>query len=134
MRWDPEQPVRREVARRFSDEAVSAPLARAFTVDVLEAWGLAHLRDTAALLVTELITNAVAHTVGQCELGLSLQPDVLRLQVRDRSPRLPPQQPTEVGPDSEGGRGLQIVTALADGYGVEEEPNGKVVWVTLRLS
>ena len=135
MAYEPALPPRQQVRRRFADEAVSVPLARAFTVDVLASWIPGGGRqDDVLLVVTELVTNAVAHTVGYCELGLTLTADVLRIEVSDRSIRLPALEvPGEVDPDSEGGRGLFIVAALSDVFGVEDLGGAKTVWAELTL-
>lgn len=129
--YTPVLPPRRQVRRRFADEAVSVPLARSFTADVLGVWGLAGC-DAALLITTELVTNAVAHTVGFCELSLKLTDGVLRVEVTDRSTRLPTfALPTDIDPDSEGGRGLVIVDVLADRFGVTDHGAGKTVWAEL---
>ena len=131
--YDPVQPPRRLVRRRFADEAISVPLARAFTADVLAVWGV-QARDAVLLVTTELVTNAVAHTVGYCELGLELADDVLRVEVTDRSTRLPSLTvPSHVDPDSEGGRGLLIVEALSERFGISELGSAKTIWAELAV-
>ncbi|GAA3291421.1 SpoIIE family protein phosphatase [Dactylosporangium vinaceum] len=113
--------------RRFRGDAVSASAARRFAADVLRAWGEHRLADDTLLLLDEVITNAIQHTVGAVVVRLELRPDRLRVTVADRSERLP--SPRTAGDDSENGRGLLIVAAVAAAWGTETMPaGGKEVW------
>jgi serine phosphatase RsbU (regulator of sigma subunit)/PAS domain-containing protein len=119
--------------RRFGGDAASAPAARRFAADILSAWGEFALVDNARLLLGEVITNAVQHTVGDVDVRLSLGLRRLRVEVRDRSDRNPDRR--EVVVDSESGRGLHIVEVLARDWGFEPLPTGgKVVWFELDRS
>lgn len=73
------------------------------------------LIDRAEPLAGELLANALVHTDGEAELCLAWRPDRLRLSVRDDSPAMP--APVTAGDDAEGGRGLHLVTLLADRWG-----------------
>jgi serine phosphatase RsbU (regulator of sigma subunit)/PAS domain-containing protein len=116
--------------RRFGGDAASAPAARRFAADILTAWGEGGLIDNARLLLGEVITNAVQHTVGDVEVRLVLGVSRLRVEVRDRSDRQPDRR--SVSDESESGRGLHIVEVLASGWGYEPIPaGGKVVWFEL---
>lgn len=116
--------------RRFGGDAASAPAARRFAADILAAWGEAALIDNARLLLGEVITNAVQHTVGDVEVRLVLRGQRLRVEVRDRSDRQPDRR--SVSDESESGRGLHIVSVLASDWGFEPIPaGGKVVWFEL---
>jgi anti-sigma regulatory factor (Ser/Thr protein kinase) len=81
----------------------------------------------AALMTTELVTNVVEHAGTPCTLTIELEPQVVRVDVRDASPSLP-----VVGamcaPDAEGGRGLALVAALSHRWGCEQVVGGKSVW------
>ena len=96
------------------------------------SWQLTHLTDTAILLISELVTNAVLHarTNG---LGLALQLEVhgtwLRIEVHDADLREP--EPRRPGGLEENGLGLVLVDSLADKWGVRETPAGKAVWAEL---
>jgi anti-sigma regulatory factor (Ser/Thr protein kinase) len=85
------------------------------------------IADDVRLTTSELVTNVVMHTADGGELrAWDPQPDVpLRLEVEDRDPAVPasPAEPPPVG-----GRGLAIVDAVADDWGIDEQPSGKVVW------
>ena len=116
--------------RRFHSDASSAASARRFTADMLVMWSLNDLVDTARLLLGEVITNAVQHTVGDVVVRLRLLPDRLRVEVRDGSERRP--RVRNVDADAENGRGLKIVASLADRWGHDAvESGGKVVWFEL---
>ncbi len=82
------------------------------------------------------MTNAVLHARTDLELQVSSEDRLLRLAVRDASPRLPvlPTSTPEVpDTDLEHGRGLHLIRLLGAHLGVEPLPDGKTVWATLRL-
>ncbi|MFI6722931.1 ATP-binding protein [Streptomyces atratus] len=89
----------------------------------------------AALLVSELATNALLHGAVQCRLfrvHLTLTATTLRIEVSDaRGERLPGLR--EAGDDECYGRGLVIVARLADHWGVEPRTVGKTVFAELAL-
>jgi anti-sigma regulatory factor (Ser/Thr protein kinase) len=108
----------------------AAALARLATREVLAHWQLGHLTDTAILLVSELVTNALQHAwAGGPELALRLETTGpwLRIEVHDADPRLPEAR-TPAGLD-ESGYGLMLVEALADKWGVRATAMGKAIWV-----
>jgi serine/threonine-protein kinase RsbW len=112
--------------------AQSAGLARAATREVLASWQLAHLEETAVLLVSELVGNAVRHArTGGHVLSLRIEAadSWLRIEVHDADPR-PPRPSTPTGLE-ESGFGFVLVDALADKWGVRETTTGKAVWVEL---
>ncbi|MGH3333737.1 MAG: SpoIIE family protein phosphatase [Nocardioidaceae bacterium] len=116
----------------FAADARSVSQARLFAREKLEEWGAGDLVDSATLLVSELVTNAVVHTGTTARLGLRLDSQTLRLEVEDRHPgrSLPTgtEKPTE---DAESGRGLLITSALASAWGVEYTATSKSVWALL---
>jgi anti-sigma regulatory factor (Ser/Thr protein kinase) len=128
-------------AQLFSATARGAHLARLFTVQRLAEWGwppaCTESRNV-ALVVAELAANAVTHGRVQGRgFGLTLvleSPVMLRVEVADpRGERAPVAHPAL--PTAEGGRGLLLVEALADGWGVEcRPPSGKTVWARIFLS
>ncbi|WUL57592.1 ATP-binding protein [Streptomyces sp. NBC_00344] len=98
--------------------------------DLLRHWGGPGAADVAELLTSELVTNALIHTDRGAEVTASVGPSTLRVEVRDCMPGMP-QRPT---PDTEGGtsgRGLVLVEALADNWGVRGSEVGKVIWFEL---
>jgi anti-sigma regulatory factor (Ser/Thr protein kinase) len=110
----------------------AAKLARRATHVVLLSWRLAHLEETAELLVSELVTNAVQHTrMGSSVIMLRLEigQNTLRIEVTDADPRRPqPRQP--VGLD-ESGFGFVLIEALAREWGTRNTAAGKAVWADL---
>jgi anti-sigma regulatory factor (Ser/Thr protein kinase) len=108
----------------------SVPVARRFVRARLEdsaADGSADL-DTAALLVSEVVTNAILHARTTVTLTVDIAEDVVRITVRDGSPVLPRAHP--FAPTSATGRGMLLLDRLAKRWGVDADPvtGGKVVW------
>lgn len=93
------------------------------------SWGLASICDDVALVVTELVANAVRHAGTDIEISVAHITDGVRLEVRDGSTR--PLRPRAALSSDEGGRGLLLVDALSSRYGVLGDANGKSVWVEL---
>jgi anti-sigma regulatory factor (Ser/Thr protein kinase) len=111
--------------------------ARLHAVNVLHEWGLRDLADDAAVLISELMTNALnasAALAGRPPIALGLAADSERLVIEawDRSPMDP--DPSGAGSDQEHGRGLVIVTALSNRWGSEHvAPDLKVVWAQMEI-
>ena len=85
------------------------------------------LRETAELLVSELVTNAVTYADGPVELTVRVAGDQTRVEVSDTTPARPVLRP----PDRNGRRGLHLVEALARRWGVDCRDDGKTVWFEL---
>ncbi len=85
-----------------------------------------------ATVISELVTNSVragAHTI---RVQLSVDAARVRIEVTDDVPGWP--RIRESSPNDPGGRGLPLVAALAEGWGVSRVPGrGKLVWATVRL-
>lgn len=113
----------------FAAEPRSVARARGFTRRILEEWGAAELVDSASLIVSELVTNAVVHTGTTVRLTLALQGHDLRVEVEDQHPGRTLPMVTDRPPDtSEHGRGLMITTSLSSAWGVEYTAATKRVW------
>jgi hypothetical protein len=125
----------------------AAGAARTFTTSALEAWELSHLSDTAELLVSELITNAVKHAGGVVdppddlnELSGRIPPVILSLSVRDSLvvqvwdvSGTPPVR-RAAADDDVSGRGLELVDLLSKEWGCEVlTTGGKIIWFALEL-
>jgi anti-sigma regulatory factor (Ser/Thr protein kinase) len=98
----------------------------------LRYWHLDPLIDRAALGVTELLTNVHRHAQPdkQCTVEIELLLDRLTVSVRDHDPRLP--EVRDADPTATGGRGLAMVAAVSESWGVRPDgESGKVVWFTL---
>jgi len=123
------------VYRMFGPTPQTAPAARRFVLDVLLGWGMTDLEHTAALAVSELVTNVVVHTSSPVHLTLRrIGESGVWIGVRDDSDRLP--QPRDFAVDEIAGRGLVIVEQLADTWGVQRplDHSGKTVWLELTSS
>lgn len=120
-----------EVSRRFAGGFASAAAARRFVAETFRHWGLHHLVDDACLIVSELVTNAVRHARSDIAVALSRISGVVRVAVADADPRPPTVRCPD--PDEPGGRGLQMVAALARTWDCEAVPGGKIVWADLAL-
>ncbi|MEV4184902.1 ATP-binding protein [Streptosporangium canum] len=116
-------------------QADSVKTARDVTRSTLSDWGLSELSDDAALVVSELVTNAVRYALcpaSQVEttpitlMLLHLSPHVL-LAVADPSDEVPtPKEPDFI---SENGRGLYIVETYSECWGWDHlDRGGKAVW------
>ena len=118
-----------EVTRRFARAVQSPAVARRFVADTLRQWGLSELVDDAVLLVSELAANAVVHAASDFTVGLSRVDGGLRLQVGDSSSAPPVARQPRVTDIS--GRGLVLMTELAEDVGHRLLDGGKIVWVEL---
>jgi len=95
---------------------------------VLRQWDMEHFADTAELLVSELVTNAVRHAPGPIHLT-ARGGHTLRCHIDDGSRLLP--RLHNACPDDEFGRGIALVDQLASNWGVELTDRGKSVWFEL---
>ncbi|MEU6364756.1 ATP-binding protein [Streptomyces sp. NPDC046931] len=103
---------------------------------ILTMHGLIRLVDTAELLATELVSNAVRHTKGPAALRVRWSAGVLWIGAWDADPGPPePPLPPEQVAQLEEGRGLALVRACADLWGWQPLTRGgnrgKVVWCEL---
>ncbi|MFJ5288179.1 ATP-binding protein [Streptomyces sp. NPDC088348] len=138
-RPEPSTPTR-QFTVLLSPTRRGARLARLLAAAHLGAWGLPS--EAAAHIVAELAANAVVHgrvRGRDFQLSLAVHGDtLLRIELTDtRGDRLPPTRPGNLArpaTDAESGRGLLIVEALADRWGVAPGPvPRKVVWAEIDL-
>lgn len=116
---------------RISPDPVEVGRARSAVREQLHDWGLTRLADTAELMVSELVTNAVRHSHSRpLELRL-VRGDTLLCEVDDDDHDLPTL--LSAGPEDEFGRGLRIVSTLAREWGTSRTKAGKTVWFELTL-
>lgn len=113
----------------------SVRAARAFFDEAFCDQHGAHVHQAAALLISELVANAVRHGLPPITIGLRcVGTDTLEVRVHDDSPALPVLRRFEDA-DAEGGRGMALVDLLSDDWGVEEVPDdGKTVWFHLNMT
>ncbi|POX48060.1 hypothetical protein C3488_21615 [Streptomyces sp. Ru72] len=107
----------------------SARHIRRIVRSFLQEWGMAEPADAAELAVTELVANVVRHVPDRrCTLRVVRQTTSVRVEVTDSSPELP-SVPTDLSPEAECGRGLLLLDAVVDKWGVEPHgSDGKTVW------
>ena len=111
-------------------ELTSAGKARSLIRRPLRKWGLSELQPAVELLVSELVTNAVRYAQGKIGLRLILEGGLV-CEVLDDSAALPRlRHPDE---EDERGRGLQVVSQVAQRWGARRSLAGKVVWCELPL-
>jgi anti-sigma regulatory factor (Ser/Thr protein kinase)/anti-anti-sigma regulatory factor len=107
--------------------------ARRLVREACDTWLLSSaVREITELVVTELVTNAVEHAYSSSQLILTLTRSALRVSVRDYCPA-PIPRPRPIDINALRGRGLHLVTCLADTWRVEPQPDGKTIWVSLPL-
>src|ERR1700682_523894 len=114
-------------ARRFRGRPESVTAARRFVREVLHGKA-AEIVDAAELMASELATNCVRHAQTDFELAIYSHGS-LRVEVRDTNQGQPELRfPT---PEAPSGRGLRIVEAMSDDWGVIPSAHGKTVWFTI---
>jgi anti-sigma regulatory factor (Ser/Thr protein kinase) len=124
-----ERPKPARIALPRSPSSVGA--ARRFIESRTAAWSFPEpATDQLVLIGSELVTNAVLHARTELTLTLELRDDRVRISVMDRSQA--PATLRHYRPDALTGRGLGVVAALSDRWGVSTAPDGKVVWAELQ--
>ncbi|MGN9816137.1 ATP-binding protein [Streptomyces sp. SD11] len=99
----------------------------------LELWGLNEVTDAAQLCVSELVSNVITH-VGPgtpATLAVSMNGAYLRIEVHDPDTRALPTL-LDAGSEAEAGRGVAIINAVADRWGVQLRADRKVTWCELK--
>ncbi len=129
-------PVRMTVQRPcrlgLTPGPAAAAQARRHVRAVIGAWDAPVDDYVAALLTSELVTNAVKHVPdhpGSIDLVISWASGELRVEVHDRSRSAP--VVIDASPEAEAGRGLMLLARLATDWGYRETGTGKAVYFTL---
>jgi anti-sigma regulatory factor (Ser/Thr protein kinase) len=136
-------PSVQSVPLRLSALPTAAGTARQLSIVILARWGLLAVQETVEVLVSELVTNAVAHGCREGEgggagtdvtFGMMVSGSLLRVEVWDPGTGLPVRGNAD--DMAESGRGLQIVSALTDGrWGATLcAAGGKVTWAEIDLN
>jgi anti-sigma regulatory factor (Ser/Thr protein kinase) len=113
------------VDRTFELDPGEVGSARQFAAGVLQTWGCP--ADDVILVVGELAANAVLHAHTPFTVILSRRRNRLTVEVADHSSRLP--VPVAPRPDAVSGRGLLLVEAVSDAWGVRPDAtDGKLIW------
>lgn len=116
--WDASWPLQRELT--------SVRQARRLVTAQLGDWNLEGLADTAELLVSEVVTNALRHTHGPLRLNLHARGSRLRCEVEDTDPAGPVRRVVDA--DAEGGRGTELLDLLTEAWGNTRTATGKTMW------
>jgi len=127
--------------RDFRHDPYAARSAREFTVASLRAWELEPLIDDAAVVISELVTNAVRHSTGGVPHARPLPEVKVILCHTERSMLCAVTDPCDQGPrlrepgnEAESGRGLQVVDGVSEMWGwAPLETRGKAVWAAFAL-
>jgi PAS domain S-box-containing protein len=122
-----ERVVRRR--RRLPPRPSSVGEARRMIRECLREAGREDLVETAALLVSEIVTNALVHAGTPIDVAFSFLDGGLRVEVSDGSPHAPTRR--GYGPNAGTGRGLMLLEEMVDEWGVVAEDPGKTVWFQL---
>ncbi|MER8014776.1 ATP-binding protein [Streptomyces griseoluteus] len=131
------EPATAGAGRRFRFELAAHPgspaRARSLARTRLAGWSVcADTCESAVLVVSELVTNAVVHTASSrvvCELAD--HDGLVRIAVRDEGCAPGEPHPAQQRPDEEHGRGLLLVAALCRAWGAQEHGPGLLVWAEL---
>lgn len=83
------------------------------------------------LCVSEVVTNAVLHARSRSTMTVAVDGHRVRVEVEDHDPSLPVRRNHDVYAPT--GRGLHLLDELAEAWGAEARPRGKVVWFELEL-
>lgn len=122
--------------RAFERDPLSVRAAREFTATTLTRWEIPERGDDIHLCASELATNALLHSGDEAGflVVISAPGDRVRLEVRDTGAGMPHAKAPEE--TSTAGRGLLLVAAYADDWGVETEPDDplctKSVWAEFK--
>jgi len=115
-------------------ERARVPRCRGAVAAVLDTWAVDHaVRESALLIMSELVTNAVIHGRAPITVHLTLDrwEGTLLGAVEDAGPGWPTLADHDMAEMVEGGRGLHLVNTLATKWGVTRTTPGKKVWFCL---
>ncbi|MFD7057292.1 SpoIIE family protein phosphatase [Streptomyces mirabilis] len=129
---------------QFPSDPAVVSRARTLAARQLTQWGLEHLVESTELIVSELLTNAIIHSNGDCNgdcnsdcnsdrtIGLRLiRHEMLTCEVFDATHSHPlVRRPRTT---DEHGRGLFLVTQLSRRWGTRDVPDGKLIWADQQL-
>ena len=134
-----EPAIQREEEFLLPAQSTAPGAAREKLALVLRNWRLDEILDTATLLVSELVTNAVRHAGSSVRITVTVEGARVRTSVWDQN-LAPLPAPASLGSTdviedlAEGGRGLYLVQEMADNWGADTTADGKCVWFELQTS
>jgi anti-sigma regulatory factor (Ser/Thr protein kinase) len=121
--------IQRSLSVTLTAGPVAAAEARRHVLAAIEAWAVSADSYVAALLTSELVTNAIRHACGPVRLFVTCSCGQLRVYVHDASREWATSLAASV--DAEDGRGLMLVASLATHWGCYRTSAGKAVYFTL---
>lgn len=122
----------RNAAARFAGNVHAPAQARSFATATMGPHSTARQLDDAAMIVSELVTNAVRAGAAVITVDVAIGNDEMRIGVTDDAGGWPTIR--TAGEHDTSGRGLPLVAALAQRWGVDlTDPSGKLVWATLQI-
>lgn len=118
------------VERLLPPERSESAAVREFVTTVLAGWGLPGLANDAALIATELFSNALRHAPSpEYVLAIDHNGGAPRIEMWDSGDRLP--EVRNLSSDAETGRGLHLIEALSSSWGSRHAASAKCVWAVL---
>lgn len=127
-----DEPEPRRIRVRLRPVPDACRQVRQLVVQACATWQASEMAATASLVATELVANVVRHAHTTMEFTLGLRDNRICLTVRDGSRLLP--HPTDPSVTDAGGRGLRLIRALSQSWGVHPYADGKVVWTHLGVA
>lgn len=124
--------LRRTLDQRLSlvSDTTAPGSARDFLAAACARWAVPGFVEVGGLVLSELVSNAVLHAGGSIEVSLRLADGLLTIMVRDAGDGVPAVVP--VTRRTVGGNGLDIVSRLAETWGVTlNQGGGKTVWCVI---
>ena len=121
------------VRKTYPAESTTPGRARTDVRTTLASWHLDSMIDTATLVVSELVTNAVRHSGTEVSLTLIRNADGIRIEVGDGRPEVVP-TPRQAAVDETNGRGMALVEACATSWGWDSDSAFKTVWAELKAA
>jgi anti-sigma regulatory factor (Ser/Thr protein kinase) len=118
--------------RRFANSPASVTQARRYVREHLDGTP-PDVADAVTVMTSELATNSIRHAGSDFEVGIDRSGQTIRVDVTDRGAGTP--TVLAPGPEAPSGRGMRIVSQLADDWGVTPAGDGgtKTVWFTVTL-
>ncbi len=125
----------RVAAQEFPADPASVWQARLFLRETLKTWDVDEdTSQTAALCLSELVTNALIHAHSGCCVQIELHQKVLRIEVHDSGPGVELHGAPAFDRHDVHGRGLRLLDAMTSRWGQIDGPDRAVVWFALDLA
>jgi anti-sigma regulatory factor (Ser/Thr protein kinase) len=122
----------RSRSKEFRAGPKTAAEARLFLSEAVQSFGVEVDEDAAALMTSEIASNAIRHGKEPIDVSISAEEQGLRVSVLDRGSGFDAEELRfDRGLEIEGGRGLRIVHALSSDWGVERSEDATEVWFRL---